>query len=62
MLNSVEELIADLRRGQMVVLIDDDSDSHSEGVVMVAADFITPDHVNFMARKAKGLVCLALTR
>ena len=62
MLNSVEELIADLRRGQMVVLIDDDKDSHSEGVVMVAADFITPDHVNFMARKAKGLVCLALTR
>ncbi|EGG28341.1 3,4-dihydroxy-2-butanone 4-phosphate synthase / GTP cyclohydrolase II [Aequoribacter fuscus] len=62
MLNTVDELIADLRRGHMVVLVDDDKDSSSEGVVMVAADHITANHVNFMARRAKGLVCLALTK
>jgi len=62
MLNTVDELIADLRRGQMVVLIDDDKDSTSEGVVMVAADHVDATAVNFMARRAKGLVCLAITK
>jgi len=52
MLNTVDELIADLRRGQMVVLIDDDKDSTSEGVVMVAADHVDATAVNFMARRA----------
>ncbi|MFV0476696.1 MAG: 3,4-dihydroxy-2-butanone-4-phosphate synthase [Parahaliea sp.] len=60
-LNSVDELISDVRQGRMVVLLDDDADSHNEGVVMVAAEHCNADHVNFMARKARGLVCLALT-
>lgn len=59
--NSVDELISDIRQGRMVVLVDDDADSLNEGVVMVAAEHVTAQHVNFMARQARGLVCLALT-
>ena len=59
--NSVDELISDLRQGRMVVLVDDDADSHNEGVVMVAAEHVDANQVNFMARKARGLVCLTLT-
>jgi 3,4-dihydroxy 2-butanone 4-phosphate synthase/GTP cyclohydrolase II len=60
-LSSVEELISDIRQGRMVVLLDDDADRHAEGVVMVAAEHCDAGHVNFMARQARGLVCLALT-
>lgn len=60
-LNSVEELISDVRQGRMVVLLDDDAESHNEGVVMVAAEHCEAKHVTFMARQARGLICLALT-
>jgi 3,4-dihydroxy 2-butanone 4-phosphate synthase/GTP cyclohydrolase II len=59
--NTVDELISDIRQGRMVVLVDDDADSHNEGVVLVAAEHVTAAHVNFMARQARGLVCLTLT-
>ncbi len=59
--NTVDELISDLRQGRMVVLVDDDADSHNEGVVMVAAEHADAKHINFMARQARGLVCLTLT-
>ncbi|WP_116366801.1 3,4-dihydroxy-2-butanone-4-phosphate synthase [Parahaliea mediterranea] len=59
--NSVDELISDIRQGRMVVLLDDDAESHNEGVVMVAAEHCDAGHVNFMARQARGLVCLTLT-
>jgi len=59
--NTVDELISDIRQGRMVVLLDDDADSHNEGVVMVAAEHCDANHVNFMARRARGLVCLTLT-
>ncbi|PLW81741.1 3,4-dihydroxy-2-butanone-4-phosphate synthase [Kineobactrum sediminis] len=59
--NTVDELISDIRQGRMVVLVDDDDDSNNEGVVMVAAEHVDAQHVNFMARQARGLVCLALT-
>jgi 3,4-dihydroxy 2-butanone 4-phosphate synthase / GTP cyclohydrolase II len=62
LVNSVDELISDLRQGRMVVLVDDDADSHNEGVVMVAAEHADAQHVNFMARQARGLVCLTLTQ
>lgn len=61
-LNSVEELISDIRQGRMVVLLDDDADSHNEGVVMVAAEHCEAKHVTFMARQARGLICLTLTQ
>jgi 3,4-dihydroxy 2-butanone 4-phosphate synthase/GTP cyclohydrolase II len=59
--NTVDELISDIRQGRMVVLLDDDADSNNEGVVVVAAEHCDAGHVNFMARQARGLVCLALT-
>ncbi len=59
--NTVDELISDIRQGRMVVLLDDDAESHNEGVVMVAAEHVDAQHVTFMARRARGLVCLALT-
>jgi len=61
-LDSVEDLITDIRAGRMVVLLDDDVEKEvNEGVVMMAAEFVAAEHVNFMARQARGLVCLALT-
>jgi 3,4-dihydroxy 2-butanone 4-phosphate synthase/GTP cyclohydrolase II len=61
-LNSVEEIISDIRQGRMVVLLDDDEEKgHNEGVVMMAAEHVDASHVNFMARQARGLVCLTLT-
>jgi len=60
-LNRVDELISDVRQGRMVVLLDDDADSHNEGVVMVAAEHCEAKHVTFMARQARGLICLTLT-
>jgi len=61
-LDNVEDIISDVRQGRMVVLLDDDTEKgDNEGVVMMAAEYVEADHVNFMARKAKGLVCLAMT-
>ena len=60
-LNTVDELISDIRQGRMVVLLDDDADSHNEGVVMVGAEHCEASHITFMARQARGLICLTLT-
>ena len=61
-LNTVEELISDMRQGRMVVLIDDDTEKGlNEGVVAMAAEHVEAADVNFMARKARGLVCLAMS-
>ncbi len=60
--SSVKDILSDIRQGRMVVLVDDDENSSSEGIVMVAAEHCDASHVNFMARQARGLVCLALTR
>ena len=54
--------MSEIRQGRMVVLVDDDANSANEGVVMVAAEYCHASHVNFMARQARGLVCLALTQ
>ena len=54
--------MSDIRQGRMIVLVDDDENSTSEGIVMLAAEHCDAFHVNFMARQARGLVCLALTR
>ncbi len=58
-LDSPEDLIAAIRGGQMVVLADDEG-RENEGDVIMAASAITPEAVNFMARFARGLICLAL--
>src|SRR5450631_3971534 len=54
------EVIADLRDGKMVILVDEE-DRENEGDLVFAADFVTPEAINFMARFARGLICLTLT-
>ena len=55
----VEEAIEDIRDGKMVVVVDD-ADRENEGDVVVAAEKVTPEHINFMARKAGGIICLSI--
>ena len=57
-LASVETLIADIRAGKMVILMDDE-DRENEGDIVLAGTHCAPEHINFMARYARGLICLA---
>src|SRR3954471_7568044 len=54
------DIIADIRAGRMVVLVDEE-DRENEGDLVLAADFVTPETINFMARYGRGLICLTLT-
>ena len=56
----VPDIIAELKAGRMVILVDEE-DRENEGDLVVAADFITPDAINFMAKHGRGLICLTLT-
>ena len=58
--NSIEDLIEDLKNGKMVILVDDE-DRENEGDLVLAADHVTPQAINFMAMQARGLICLALS-
>ncbi|SUE44128.1 3,4-dihydroxy-2-butanone-4-phosphate synthase [Roseomonas gilardii] len=60
-LSPTEELIEEARRGRMFILVDDE-DRENEGDLVIPAQFATPDAINFMARHARGLICLAMTR
>jgi len=60
-LASAEELIEEARNGRMFILVDDE-DRENEGDLVIPAQFATPEAVNFMARFARGLICLAMTR
>ncbi len=60
-LNSAEEIIEDIRRGRMVILIDDE-DRENEGDLIMAASAVRPEDINFMATHGRGLICLTLTR
>ncbi|MDR1310725.1 MAG: 3,4-dihydroxy-2-butanone-4-phosphate synthase [Burkholderiaceae bacterium] len=55
----IEDIIAAIRAGEMVILVDDE-DRENEGDLTMAADFVTPDAINFMATHARGLICLTL--
>ncbi|HEY2561832.1 MAG TPA: 3,4-dihydroxy-2-butanone-4-phosphate synthase, partial [Caldimonas sp.] len=57
----IPELVADLAAGRMVILVDEE-DRENEGDLVLAADHVTPEAINFMARHARGLICLTLTR
>jgi 3,4-dihydroxy 2-butanone 4-phosphate synthase/GTP cyclohydrolase II len=57
---SVEEAIEEIRAGRMVIVADDE-DRENEGDLTLAAEFVTPEAINFMARFGRGLICLALT-
>jgi 3,4-dihydroxy 2-butanone 4-phosphate synthase / GTP cyclohydrolase II len=58
--NTVEDAIEDIRAGRMVVVCDDE-DRENEGDLTMAAQFATPEAINFMAKEGRGLICLALT-
>ena len=57
----IPELVAELAAGRMVILVDEE-DRENEGDLILAADCVTPEAINFMARFARGLICLTLTR
>ena len=57
---SVAEIVAELAAGRMVILVDEE-DRENEGDLVLAADFVTPEAINFMARFGRGLICLTLT-
>jgi 3,4-dihydroxy 2-butanone 4-phosphate synthase/GTP cyclohydrolase II len=58
--DSIESAIRDIKRGKFVILVDDE-DRENEGDLVMAAEKVTPQAVNFMAKHARGLICLALT-
>ena len=60
-LNTIDELLEDMRAGRMVVLMDDE-DRENEGDLIIAAEHVRAEDINFMARYARGLICLTLTR
>ncbi|MFZ9615798.1 MAG: 3,4-dihydroxy-2-butanone-4-phosphate synthase, partial [Fluviibacter sp.] len=59
-ISPTQEIIAELRAGRMVVLVDEE-DRENEGDLVLAADHVTPEAINFMARFGRGLICLTLT-
>ena len=60
-LNSIEEILQDIRQGRMVILMDDE-DRENEGDVIMAAECVQPEHITFMATEARGLICMPMAR
>jgi 3,4-dihydroxy 2-butanone 4-phosphate synthase / GTP cyclohydrolase II len=60
-LDTVEDIIQDIRLGKMVVLMDDE-DRENEGDLVMAAECVSAEHINFMARFARGLICMPMSR
>ncbi len=59
-LATAQEIIAEIKAGRMVVLVDDE-DRENEGDLVIAAEYVTPEAINFMAKHGRGLICLTLT-
>ena len=59
-LDAIESAIEDIKQGKVVIVVDDD-DRENEGDLVLAAEFVTPDAINVMARHGRGLICLTLT-
>ena len=59
-LNTIEEVLEDLRQGKMV-LVTDDEDRENEGDLICAAEFATTENINFMASYGKGLICMPMS-
>src|SRR5437879_1236179 len=60
-ISPIEDIVADMRAGRMVILVDEE-DRENEGDLVLAADHVSPEAINFMARFGRGLICLTLTR
>ena len=59
-ISPITDIIADIKIGKMVILVDEE-DRENEGDLVLAAEFTTPEHINFMAKHGRGLICLTLT-
>src|SRR5690606_23539814 len=59
-ISPVTDIVAELRAGRQVILVDEE-DRENEGDLVMAAEFVTPEAINFMVTHARGLVCLTLT-
>ena len=59
--DNIKDIIQDIQKGKMVIILDDES-RENEGDLVCAADMITPEIINFMASKGKGLICLPLSK
>ncbi|TXF10718.1 3,4-dihydroxy-2-butanone-4-phosphate synthase [Pelomicrobium methylotrophicum] len=59
-ISPIEDIIADIRAGRMVILVDEE-ERENEGDLVLAAQFVTPEAINFMAKHGRGLICLTLT-
>src|SRR5690242_14260524 len=59
-ISSIDDIVSELKRGRMVVLVDEE-DRENEGDLLMAAEFATAEAINFMARYGRGLICLTLT-
>ena len=60
-ISTPQEIIDDIRAGKMVILMDDE-DRENEGDLIMAAEHITPEAINFMATHGRGLICLTMTK
>lgn len=61
MFNTIEEAIEDLKRGKMIIVVDDEN-RENEGDFLVLADYATPENINFMATYGRGLICTPITK
>ena len=61
MFSNIEDIIADIAAGKRVIMVDDEN-RENEGDLMIAAEMVRADDINYMARHARGLICLTLTR
>ncbi|HEY6774684.1 MAG TPA: 3,4-dihydroxy-2-butanone-4-phosphate synthase, partial [Oxalicibacterium sp.] len=59
-ISTTQEIIEEMRAGRIVILVDEE-DRENEGDLVLAADFVTPETINFMAKYGRGLICLTLT-
>lgn len=60
-LNSIEEALEDIKKGKMIIVVDD-ADRENEGDLIMASELVTPDDVNFITKHARGILCIAVTK
>ena len=58
---SINEILQSFKKGELIILVDDE-DRENEGDLIIAADVLTPDHINFMIKEGRGLVCAPISR
>src|SRR6059058_6324788 len=59
-ISPIAEIIGEIRAGRIVILVDDE-DRENEGDLVFAAEFVTPDKINFLAKRGRGLICMPIT-